>query len=106
VQVRGVVTLGISFTGGSLNYPSVVGCPPFSFRIRGPPETVPAAPEMCSSSLYKTFLPMAPRIASVGGRTASRVISDCHPSEGTSKNRAQIPMIRMFYLFSALSALG
>jgi hypothetical protein len=27
------------------------------------------------------------------------VISDCHPSEGASKNRTQIPIINMFYLF-------
>jgi sugar phosphate isomerase/epimerase len=37
---------------------------------------------------------------------AGRVISDCHPSEGTSKNRTQIPIIHSFYLISAPSALG
>jgi hypothetical protein len=52
-------------------------------------------------SLMPWLMPSASRKA-----TASRVISDCHPSEGTSKNRTQIPIIHMFYLFSALSSLG
>jgi hypothetical protein len=40
------------------------------------------------------------------GAVAGRVISDWHPSEGTSKNRIEIPMIHRVYLFSALSSLG
>jgi hypothetical protein len=35
---------------------------------------------------------------------AGRVISGCHPSEGTYKNRTHIPIIHRFYLFSALPA--
>ena len=34
---------------------------------------------------------------------APRVIFDCHRSEGASKNRTQIPIIHMCYLFSALT---
>jgi hypothetical protein len=40
------------------------------------------------------------------GAAAARVISDCHPTEGVSKNRTQRPIIHMFYLFSALHSLG
>jgi hypothetical protein len=32
--------------------------------------------------------------------------SGCHPSEGTSKNRTQIPIVHMFCLFSAPPSLG
>ena len=32
----------------------------------------------------------------------TRVISDCHASEGASKIGTQIPIIHRFYLFSAL----
>jgi hypothetical protein len=39
-------------------------------------------------------------------RYPGRVISDCHPSEGASKNRTQIPIIHRFYLFSVPSSLG
>jgi hypothetical protein len=41
----------------------------------------------------------------VGPSGAVRVTSDCHVSEGTSKNRTQIPIIHRFYLFSALPSL-
>jgi hypothetical protein len=37
---------------------------------------------------------------------SGRVISDCHPSKGASKNRIQIPTIHTLDLFSALSSLG
>jgi ATP-dependent RNA helicase DDX35 len=39
-------------------------------------------------------------------RLLARVISDCHPSEGASKNRTEISIIHRFYLFSAVSSLG
>ena len=46
------------------------------------------------------------RATTTQARRGRRVISDCHPSEGTSNNRTQIPITHMFYLFSALSTLG
>jgi hypothetical protein len=56
-----------------------------------------AAADGCASPSYASN-------CSVGA--ASKVISDCHPREGISKNRNQIPIIHRFYLFSAPPSLG
>jgi hypothetical protein len=47
--------------------------------------------------------PARPRTAWPARR---RVISDCHPNEGASKNRTQIPIIHRLYVFSAPHSLG
>ena len=39
-----------------------------------------------------------PFLARTGAPTP-RVIFDCHPSEGVSKNRSQTPIIHRFYFF-------